>query len=87
MKSMNGKKKSLQIDHTLSELLDSVIYNPIDNTINGIPVSEIEARLSESPKLPLGYKGACYRHEKVLYFKTFDEMTKHDVEKHDYRRG
>jgi len=35
--------------------------------------------------LPPGYRGACHLHKEILLFKTIDDLTKHNRERHDFR--
>ena len=66
--------------------MDAAIYRVEDNSLNGIPIDEIEQRLGKNPQLPNGMRGACWVCVPAKYFKTFDELTKHAQERHDYRK-
>lgn len=94
MKYMNNKNKNSTKSHILNSLLKEwakdqyfLIYDSKNETINGVPVKELEEKLKQQPKLPDGYVGACYLHDKPLYFKDLKKMKQHELDKHRVWKG
>ncbi len=84
---MSRNTNGNNVNTAIRELVGTVIYDAVKQTINDIPIHVIEQRLYEFAKLPPGIKAACHRHSKILYFKTIEDLQKHSTKYHDYRKG